>query len=491
MGPRFGTAEVVFLITLAATFWVSFLARRHARQAGDDALAGRKANRWLIGLSAGATANSGFIVTAGVGLGYAYGMQWMMLPLSWLLGDLVFWRFFPARINAFGHATHATTLSELITSGLHGKLANAISILCAVVILVCLAGYTSAQWLARQKFLSGAFQLPDYAALGLFALIIVAYSAIGGFRGSLYADTLQAVIRIVGTIIAIVAVVIAAMANPEVFAKNIEAAGSNFLNPFPTGALAGVGFVVGFAAAAMGFGLGQPQIITRYLAGSSPEETQAAKWIYISFVQGTWIAMTAFGMILRGVTPGLTDPEAGFGVFFQANVHAVITGIIAADVFATIAATSNSILIAMAQAVKHDLLLRIYPHRGHGTTLAPIVLVVGAITMIVSLIIEGTVLSLALSSVSLMGAGLAPAVIVKVLNLRHSSSSLAFGICVGLFSALAWKYTGLATYINEAGIGMACGLVANWLLGFRSGVDKQGRNSDKAVVSDNQGGRNE
>ena len=463
MNPNLGTAEIVFLFTLAATFGASLLARRHSVHEADDGLAGRKLNRWLVGLSAGTTANSGFIVTAAVGLGYSYGLQWMMLPISWLLGDLVFWHFFPARINAFGHNSQATTLSEMLKTGLNGRLAAAVSMLAALVIVVCLTGYTSAQWLAGQKFLAGAFRLPDYMALGLFALMIIAYSSIGGFRGSVYTDTLQSLIRIVGTTIALVAVVISASAEPA-FSRNIADAGKDFLNPFPGGFAAGVAFVTGFAAAAIGFGLGQPQIISRYLAGSSPEETRSAKWIYIGFVQVTWIAMTAFGMLLRGVMPGLADPEAGLSIFFQSNINAVATGIIVADVFATIASTSNGLLIAMAQAVSHDLLPSFSDKHGARIPFAVITLFVGACTMVVSVLIHGTVVSLALSSVSLMGAGLAAAVMIKIMGWKHSAMSLACAMCVGLASAVAWKYTGMGTYINESGIGMISGLAVNWLL---------------------------
>jgi hypothetical protein len=66
----------VFAATLAATFIAAFLARKHAAHDQGDALAGRWLNRWLVGLCAGTTASSGFIVTAAPGLGYTYGLQW-------------------------------------------------------------------------------------------------------------------------------------------------------------------------------------------------------------------------------------------------------------------------------------------------------------------------------------------------------------------------------------------------------------------------------
>ncbi|MGP0104051.1 sodium:solute symporter family transporter [Rhodoblastus sp.] len=472
MIPNITVAEAVFLITLAATFGAAFLARRHAANDGSGGLAEIKLNRWLVGLSAGTTANSGFIVTGAVGLGYAYGLQWVLLPLSWLLGDLVFWYFFPARINRFGRDSRATTLSQMLVHGLSGRAASAVGVLCALVILFCLAGYTSAQWLAGQKFLSGAFDLPDWVALGIFALLIIAYSSIGGFRGSVYTDALQAVIRIIGTIIALGAVTWFAVTDSATFWRNMASAGDGFLNIFPGGIVTTVGFVAGFAAAAIGFGLGQPQIVSRYLAGSSPTETRSAWWIYVGFVQSTWIAMTVFGLVLRGVMPGIADPETGLSVFFQKNIGAVLTGLIVADVFATIAATSNGLLIAMSQAVTHDLLPKLFGKSDFRIPPSVTTLVIGLTTMLLSISLHGSVVSVALSSISLIGAGLAAAVMIKVMNWRHSAASLLGAIATGVCSAILWKQFGMSGYFNEAGIGMTVGLAANFLISQRAIIAK-------------------
>ena len=92
MISTYGTSGAVFAIALTVTFLAAIIGRLHATQDRTDRdLAGRNLNRWLIGLSAGATGNSGFIVTGAVGLGYSGGVQWIMLPIAWLIGDLVFW----------------------------------------------------------------------------------------------------------------------------------------------------------------------------------------------------------------------------------------------------------------------------------------------------------------------------------------------------------------------------------------------------------------
>nr|VFK53542.1 MAG: Na+/proline symporter [Candidatus Kentron sp. TUN]VFK55603.1 MAG: Na+/proline symporter [Candidatus Kentron sp. TUN] len=455
----------IFLISLFITFSVAVVGRGISYKRKEDDLAGRSLNRWFVGLSAGATANSGFIVAGAVGLGYTFGMQWIVLSIAWFLGTFVFWHWFPERINAFGHKSGAITLSEMLHYGLTGRWAKAVSLLVATVIVIGLSGYTAAQWLAGQKFLSSAFGFSSQTALAMFALFIIAYSSIGGFRGSVYADTFQAVIRLFGTALILGSSIWIAFGDLSAFQANIASAGENFLKPFPNLTLLGaIGFVAGWAVAAIGFGLGQPQIVSRYLASSSPAETYAARWIYMGYAQFTWISMTAFGMILRGIMPDISEPEAGISIFAQTHLFAVVTGIIVADIFGVIASTANSLLIAMAQSIKHDILKNFLPREMRKLPLSIITLLVGIATMLVSARIGGTVVSLILSAISLIAAGLAVPVMIKVMDWRHTGMSLTGTVIIGIASAVAWKQLGFSQYLNEAAAGMLSSAFTHWVL---------------------------
>ncbi len=98
--------------------------------------------------------------------------------------------------------------------------------------------------------------------------------------------------------------------------------------------------------------------------------------------------------------PVLNDPETGLSAFHRATTGPVVTGIIAADIFATIAATSNSVTV--------DLLpRRAGPKGSHGDLWVPIA-ILGVGTMAVSLFLHNSVMDLALSSVGMMGGRLSP-----------------------------------------------------------------------------------
>lgn len=456
-------ALLVFGAVIVATFIAALRGRRDIQDDAESHISRQRLNRWLVGLSAGTAANSGFVVTGAVGLGYLFGIYWLLLPFAWFLGDLIFWHFFPHRINEYGAQANATTLADLITHDLPVGSLHPLKLASTVIVVLCLGGYTMAQWVAGQKFLDGALGISGRWTLLLFAGVIISYSLIGGFRGSVYADALQAVTRLLGTLVALGAVCWCAAVDSATFATNIQRAGDGFLDLLGGGTLvSAIGFVLGYICAAVGFGLGQPQITTRYLAASSPNEAQSARWIYIAFVQLTWTTMTLFGVLLRGVMPDISDPEKGLTVFVSATLPSLLVGLIVADIFSAIASTANSLLVAMAQAAR-DLFRR---NRSGRIPLWPLCLSLGLVTMFGAMVLDGRarVFDLAITSVSLMAAGLAPAVAIKVLRWRHSARSLTAAVYVGFGAALAWKARGLSTTLNESAIGIMLGLLANFLL---------------------------
>ena len=470
----------VFGLILVATFIVAWKGQRDTGLNAEDNIHKQRLNRWLVGLSAGATANSGFVVTGAVGLGYSYGLYWLLLPFGWFLGDLVFWHFFPHKIKAYGNSSNSTTLRNILTNDLPISRLHPLSIMTTAIVILCLGGYTMAQWVAGQKFLDGAFGLSQKITLVIFAATIIGYSSIGGFRGSVYADTFQAITRIIGTLIALFTVSWYAISENVAFSANIRSAGDDFLDLFGGGTLIGaLGFVIGYAAASIGFGLGQPQVTSRYLAARDPQEAQAAKWIYIGFVQLTWATMTIFGVLLRGVMPGIKDPEKGLTIFVAATLPALLVGFIVADIFSSIASTVNGLLVAMAQTTRDVL------RRKDGSLLPfwPIVLVEGMTTMLLAtfLLESTTVFSLAITSVSLMAAGLAPAVAIKVLGIKHNVISITAGVFVGFTAALIWNFLGLSGVINESAIGIPIGFLVNCVLCFPSLTGKSSEHNAEAT----------
>ena len=455
---RASYAVLGFVAPFAATVAAAFLARRRTLGNSEDDLAGRQLGRWAVGLSAATTGSSGFIVTAAVGMGYSGGARMLLLPLGWLLGDLIFWAIFPGRLNALARDAGAVTIPELIAHPFGGRWKKFISAASALLIFTLLLPYASAQWMAGQKIINGVFGLPSWQGILIVAVLVISYSMIGGFRGSVYTDMVQAVIRIFGTLLAIAGLAIFALNMPD-FTANIRAAGPDHLSVFSPGLYPVLGIIFGFAGAAIGFGLGQPQVTARYLAGQNPKETQAARWIYIGFMQGTWVAMTLFGIVLRGVMPGLSDPETGLSAFFSAHMNALLGGLIFADIFATVAAAANGILVAIAQILRRNLMPSLMKMNAASNGYA--VAFVGILTIVLSLLLPGSVAQTVIVAASLFGAGLGGAVLIRAMGWKCSGPSMFAAIIIGILTGLSWRMAGFSDFLNESAVGLLAAILVN------------------------------
>jgi sodium/proline symporter len=200
----------VFFVTIVLTLWLAVLAKRHATALpSEERLAGRSLNKYILGLSAGATGNSGFIMTGAVGLGYASGMQWLLLPLSWLIGDLIFWKLFPGRLNKVSRETSTANIPEFLSHGVNIFWQKIIRVTAGILLVIFVGIYIVSQWIAGGKFLSTYLSLESDLAIITVGAFVVGYTMIGGFRGSVYTDVLQAFLMIIITIIAIAGVVFA------------------------------------------------------------------------------------------------------------------------------------------------------------------------------------------------------------------------------------------------------------------------------------------
>jgi len=442
---------LVFLIPIPVlAFW------GNSRSDMEQSFGGRNFKKWAIGLSAGATGNTGFIMTGAVGLGYAYGLQWVLLPLSWLAGDLLFWMAGPQKIRAYTENKKGESLIGLIAergSGKHG------TILWYTVLLtaICLLGiYIVSQWIAGTKILTPVLNIDDKLLLLGFGAFVLFYSVVGSFRGSVYTDIYQAVLMIFVTTVSLIFVLL----TPTLSTTFSSTEGFHSLVGTMTIPIS-IAFILGWAAAAVGFGFGQPQIVSRYMSGLNEKEVAAARWIYILFLQFTWIGMTLFGYILKTKGFEAVDPESGLIDFFETNNSQVLMGIILAGIFAAIASTVDSILIAISTMIENT-----FAEDGKKNRQVEIaaILLIGCISLISALYTSASVFDLAVTAISLTGGVLAGPVIIRVFDMPHNQLSLLIGLVGAIIACLVWRKLGLNGYLNEALIGICTALILNWLL---------------------------
>lgn len=139
----------------------------------------------------------------------------------------------------------------------------------------------------------------------------------------------------------------------------------------------------------------------------------------------------------------------------------IVAGLIFAYIYAIIGSTANSIIVAVSQSIRRDLLPGGSGERKERATPFWIIGAVGIVTILLSFVLAGNVFSIATGAFSKMGAAIAAPSAIKVFGFRHDATSLTLAVLSGLAAAYVWEALGLAALLNEAGIGMAVGILVN------------------------------
>lgn len=442
---------IILLVLITTLVAVIYATRKKSSDVRLEALAGRSLGPWVLALSAGATANSGFVLTGAVGLGYAYGLMWCLLPLGWLIGDLIFWSFFAKKINVISHNKNIVTLPEFLAAHTNNGSSRVIRTLSAIILVVLMTAYISSQWLSAGKIGGYVFGTDILTTAVIFGFCVAVYTAFSGFRGAVYTDFIQAIFML------ILAVTMLALSGTLFFEESIATSADlpdEFLSL--TGTLSWwqvLLFLIGFTLASIGFNLGQPQMVTRWMAAKSESDIKKAQWLYIGFIQLTWMTYTFLGAVIRLVIEDIEDAEQGLFIFVNQFAFPGLIGLLIAGTMATIASTAASALAVCGEMIRNDIVQNQTSQR------KSFVLVIVFISFLWLLVSDMNVFELSIMAVSLIGASLAAPMIYCLLFRPFGSLSCQIAIISGLFCGILWKYLGFSNIVNEALLSITVGFM--------------------------------
>ncbi len=433
----------------------------------DYLTAGRAHGKFMIALSGAASATSGFIMIGAVGAGYSLGLMAVLMPLSWFLGDLAFWTLFPARINRIGRAHGFHTVPEFISYTATGQRSGGLRKFFAGLIIVFVGLYAIGQFLAAGKAVNAVFDLSIAVSIGFSAVVIMVYAAKGGLAASIPTQFVQAIIMLFTTIGMLTLAVSVGGGTGEILSV-IESADPALLKlDGGRGALLLLVFVFGFATTAFTFDIGQPHLLVRILAAKSPVEAAGARWIYLAFMQATWVSMSLFGLFMVAILPDITDAEQALPVFARDHLHPILVGAVLAGVFASVASTLDALILVLSSALGVDLapgLVKRLSARDGARYQAGVTLAVTLVIMLTSIALIGSssVFSIIVFSASGLGVTVGCAMLITLCRWRTSTLALVISAICALVVTASWRLTGLSDVLLEAFPGFVAGLAAHW-----------------------------
>lgn len=337
----------------------------------DFYLGGRKLGPFVTAMSAEASDMSSWLLMGLPGVAYLTGIcdaTWTALGLA--VGTWLNWFFVSKRIRRYSNQINAITIPDFFSKRYHDKkLLNGIA---AVIIVIFFIPYTASGFAACGKLFSTLFGVDYMAAMVVCAVIIVAYTALGGFLAASTTDLIQSIVMTVALITVVFysghlaggfgAVIENAKALPGYFSlTNTYDAATGSAKPY--------GFITTCSMLAWGLGyFGMPHVLLRFMAIEDENKLTVSRriatvWVFISMAVAVFIGICALGVSKAGAMETLTGSDSETVIVRIADLlsrhgffAALVAGIILAGILAATMSTADSQLLAASSSVSQNIL---------------------------------------------------------------------------------------------------------------------------------------
>lgn len=199
-------------------------------------------------------------------------------------------------------------------------------------------------------------------ALLIFAVTVLVYVIIGGFRAVALTDALQGSIMIIGTVILLVATIIAGGGMDNIM-DSLMQENPELLSPFGSdGSLTPLYVSTFWILIGLGV-IGLPQIAVRAMSYKDSNSLHRAIIIGTIGIGTIMFGMHLIGVLARPVVPGIEIGDKVMPTLTLEVLPPILAGIVLAAPMAAIMSTVNALLMLVSSTVVKDLYLNfVNPH---------------------------------------------------------------------------------------------------------------------------------
>ncbi len=349
-------AFVLYFVAMLSIGLFFFIKSRSKNEA-EYFLGGRGMGPWVTAMSAQASDMSAWLLMGLPGSILAFGLGQAWIGIGLALGTIANWIFVAARLRRFSKAANDSITFPQYLSNRFVTKNPALQIICAIIFLVCFTVYVASAFVAGTTVFTSVFPAldPNTARL-IFAVIIIIYTFLGGFKAVCWTDFFQGILML----IALLAVPVVIVLTKDVSAAAItditvgETTYGFTANPF----VADWKEIVSGLAWGLGY-FGMPHIIVRFM--SIKKASMAKKsaivaiiWVVISLTATIFVAY--FGRMLIGQQ--LLENSAQSTVFIELArmlFPSFIAGILLAAIIAASMSTADSQLLVASSSFTSDI----------------------------------------------------------------------------------------------------------------------------------------
>ena len=230
---------------------------------------------------------------------------------------------------------------------------DALVIFSSIVMIVFFITQMIAQFLGGATIVQALTGIPYSTALAIFALVVVLYTAFGGFTAVVITDTIQGIVMLIGTFLFIF-FVLKSGGGFENITANLDAnlpGWDNLTATYSTGSLLSFWVLVGIGV------LGLPQTAVRGMGFKNTKSLHQAMLIGTITVGILMIGMHGAGVWAGALTGGqeFASSDAFIPTIIQSIMPAGAAGLFLAAPLAAVMSTVSSLLILASAGVVKDL----------------------------------------------------------------------------------------------------------------------------------------
>ncbi|MCU7921653.1 MAG: sodium/proline symporter PutP [Candidatus Thiodiazotropha sp. (ex Dulcina madagascariensis)] len=433
-----------FICYLLVILIIAVVALRRTKNLSDFVLGGRRLGSWVTALSASASDMSGWLLLGLPGYAYLAGLESVWLALGLLIGTWLNWRLVAARLRTASEAAgDALTLPEYLSNRFHDR-SGLIRVASSFFILLFFLFYTGSGLVAGGKLFEAVFGLPYLWAVASGALVIILYTAFGGFLAVSWTDLFQGLLM-VSALVAIPLFVLGEMGGATNFFSMIGDRNPQLLNPLTDSGGEPLGMIAIVSLMAWGLGyFGQPHILARFKAvkdaGFVPKARRiAVSWVFVSLTAACLVGLVGIPIF---ETP-LEDAEKVFIRLVGLLFHPLLAGICLAAILAAIMSTADSQLLVSSSTFTGDLYRLLLRKEAGERELVIVgrlaVLVIALLAFLLAMDRDNKVLDLVAYAWAGFGAAFGPTVLLSLYWTGMNRWGALAGILAGGLTVVIWK----------------------------------------------------
>lgn len=345
----------VFIIGFYSMKFVSRASQATAQGEGflsEYLTGGRSLGGFVLAMTLVATYLSAGSFIGGPGAAYTYGLAWVFLAMTQMPTGYFTLSVLGKKFAIVARKINAVTITDFIRARYRS---NVLVILCSISIVAFFIAAMGAQWIGASRLIEGSVGIPYKAALVFFALVVLIYTTIGGFRAVALTDAFQGVIMTIGTLILFIGTIVAGGGVGNIVQK-MYAVNPGLITPFSIKeGFATIPWVTSFWIL-VGFAVvGLPAVGMRAMSYKD------GKSLKNGIIYGTIVAIVlVLGMHLLGafgtvIIPGIKAGDLVIPTMTTKLFPAVLAGLILAGPLAAVMSTVDSQLLIVVGAIINDI----------------------------------------------------------------------------------------------------------------------------------------